>query len=68
MNQNNNKRISNQFGAFCTRVLKNEVRKIYKEYAMQRKREVSLVELMVLFYHKKTVSSTLSTGPLWERL
>lgn len=29
MGNNNEKRISNQFGAFCTRVLKNEARKIY---------------------------------------
>ena len=33
MGNNNEKRISNQFGAFCTRVLKNEARKIYKAYA-----------------------------------
>ena len=45
MGNNNEKRISNQFGAFCTRVLKNEARKIYKAYAAQRKREVSLAEL-----------------------
>lgn len=42
MSENNNKRISNQFGAFCTRVLKNEARKVHNEYAQQRKREVSL--------------------------
>lgn len=45
MGDNNEKRISNQFGAFCTRVLKNEAHKAYKEYAAQRKREVSLGEL-----------------------
>lgn len=42
MSENNEKRISNQFGAFCTRVLKNEARNIHKEYATQRKREISL--------------------------
>lgn len=41
----NDKRISNQFGGFCTRVLKNEARKVHNEYARQRKHEVSFGEL-----------------------
>lgn len=44
-NQDNEKRISNQFGGFCTRVLKNEARKIHNEYIKQRKQEVSFDEL-----------------------
>lgn len=38
-------RIQNQFGGFCTRVLKNEVARIHNEYAKQRKREKPLDEL-----------------------
>ncbi len=45
MKENNEKRISNQFGAFCTRVLKNEAKNIHKEYANRRKHEVSLDSL-----------------------
>ena len=44
-NKDNEKRISNQFGDFCTKVLKNEARKVHNEYAKQRKREVSLDDL-----------------------
>lgn len=43
--KDNDKRISNQFGGFCTRVLKNEARKVHNEYARQRKHEVSFGEL-----------------------
>ena len=45
MKENNEKRISNQFGAFCTRVLKKEAKNIHKEYANRRKHEVSLDSL-----------------------
>lgn len=45
MKENNEKRISNQFGAFCTRVLKNKAKNIHKEYANRRKHEVSLDSL-----------------------
>lgn len=45
MKENNEKRISNQFGAFCTCVLKNEAKNIHKEYANRRKHEVSLDSL-----------------------
>lgn len=38
-------RVQNQFGGFCTRVLKNEVARIHNEYAKQRDREKSLDEL-----------------------
>lgn len=38
-------RIQNQFGGFCTRVLKNEAARIHNEYAKQRNREKSLDEL-----------------------
>lgn len=35
-------RIQNQFGGFCTRVLKNEANRIHNEYARQRELEKSL--------------------------
>ena len=38
-------RVQNQFGGFCTRVLKNEAARIHNEYARQRDREKSLGEL-----------------------
>lgn len=38
-------RVQNQFGGFCTRVLKNEVNRILNEYARQREREKPLDEL-----------------------
>ena len=38
-------RVQNQFGGFCTRVLKNEVARIHNEYAKQRDREKSLGDL-----------------------
>ena len=38
-------RVQNQFGGFCTRVLKNEAARIHNEYARQRDREKSLGNL-----------------------
>ena len=38
-------RVQNQFGGFCTRVLKNEVYRILNEYARQRKHEKPMDEL-----------------------
>lgn len=38
-------RIQNQFGAFCVKVLKNEVRYIQREYTRLRSQEKSLGEL-----------------------
>ena len=38
-------RIQNQFGGFCTRVLKNEANRIHNEYARQRDLEKSLDDL-----------------------
>ena len=35
-------RVQNQFGGFCTRVLKNEANRIHNEYARQRELEKSL--------------------------
>lgn len=35
-------RVQNQFGGFCTRVLKNEANRIHNEYARQRGLEKSL--------------------------
>lgn len=35
-------RVQNQFGGFCTKVLKNEANRIYNEYARQREVEKSL--------------------------
>lgn len=35
-------RVQNQFGGFCTRVLKNEANRIHNEYARQREMEKSL--------------------------
>lgn len=38
-------RIQNQFGGFCTRVLKNEANRIHNEYARQRDLEKSLDDM-----------------------
>ena len=38
-------RIQNQFGGFCTRVLKNEANHIHNEYARQRELEKSLEDM-----------------------
>ena len=35
-------RVQNQFGGFCTRVLKNEANRIHNEYARQREMEKNL--------------------------
>ena len=45
MKDSNEQRIQNQFGGFCTRVLKNEVRCIRREYARRREQEKPLGEL-----------------------
>ncbi|MFV0361930.1 MAG: RNA polymerase sigma factor [Suipraeoptans sp.] len=45
MKDPNELRVQNQFGGFCTRVLKNEAARIHNEYAKQRDREKSLSDL-----------------------
>ena len=45
MNDDYEKRVQNQFGGFCTKVLKNEARHIQREYARQREREMSIDDL-----------------------
>ena len=45
MNDAYEKRVQNQFGGFCTKVLKNEARHIQREYARQREREVPIDDL-----------------------
>lgn len=45
MNDSMEARIQNQFGGFCTRVLKNEANRIHNEYARQRDLEKSLDEV-----------------------
>ena len=45
MNDAYEKRVQNQFGGFCTKVLKNEARHIQREYARQREREMALDDL-----------------------
>ena len=45
MNDAYEKRIQNQFGGFCTKVLKNEARHIQREYARQQEREKSIEDL-----------------------
>lgn len=45
MNDAYEKRIQNQFGGFCTKVLKNEARHIQREYARQREQEKSIDDL-----------------------
>ena len=45
MNDAYEKRIQNQFGGFCTKVLKNEARHIQREYARQREQEESIEDL-----------------------
>ena len=42
MNDAYEKRVQNQFGGFCTKVLKNEARHIQREYVYQLKHEISL--------------------------
>ena len=45
MNNAYEKRVQNQFGGFCTKVLKNEARHIQREYARQRELEKSIEDL-----------------------
>ena len=45
MKSSDERRIQNQFGCFCTRVLKNEARHVYWEYDKLRRYEKSLDEL-----------------------
>ena len=40
-------RVQNQFGGFCTRVMKNEANKIYRERARKQEYEKSLEDLTV---------------------
>ena len=45
MKEKDKERIQNQFGAFCTKVLKNEMATIYNEYTKQSDFEKPLSEL-----------------------
>ena len=45
MNSNDKVKLQNQFGSFCTKVLKNEMKSIQREYTKIRNREVSLESL-----------------------
>ena len=45
MNDAYEKCVQNQFGGFCTKVLKNEAKHIQREYARQREREISIDDL-----------------------
>ena len=45
MNDAYEKRVQNQFGGFCTKVLKNEARHIQREYARQQEQEKSIDDL-----------------------
>ena len=45
MSDANERRIQNQFGGFCVRVLKNEANNIHREHARLRDREKSLNDL-----------------------
>ena len=45
MSDANERRIQNQFGGFCVRVLKNEANNIHREHARLREREKSLNDL-----------------------
>ena len=45
MSDANERRIQNQFGGFCVRVLKNEANNIHRELARLREREKSLGDL-----------------------
>ena len=51
-------RIQNQFGAFCTRVLKNEARYIQREYIRRRDQEKSLDDL---------AASELEQTAVWDK-
>lgn len=48
MNDTYEKRVQNQFGGFCTKILKNEARHIQREYARQREQEKSIDDLTAL--------------------
>lgn len=52
------KRIQNQFGGFCARVLKNEARYIQREYARRRDQEKSLDDL---------TASELEQTAVWDK-
>ncbi len=58
MKDSNEKRIQNQFGAFCVKVLKNEARYIQREYARLRDQEKSLDEL---------TASELEQTAVWDK-
>ena len=45
MSDANERRIQNQFGSFCVRVLKNEANNIHREHARLRDREKFLGDL-----------------------
>ena len=45
MNDSEKRRIQNQFHAFCVTVLKNEARRIQREYTRRRELEKSLEDL-----------------------
>lgn len=51
-------RIQNQFGAFCTKVLKNEARYIQREYSHRRDQEKSLDDL---------TASELEQTAVWDK-
>lgn len=46
MNEDQEQRIQNQFGSFCTRVLKNEIRYIHREFARKRNQEILFSEML----------------------
>ena len=58
MKDSNEQRIQNQFGGFCTRVLKNEAGYIQREYTRLRDQEKSLGEL---------TASELEQTATWDR-
>lgn len=45
MNDSCEQRIQNQFGGFCTKVLKNEAKYIQREYSRLRDRQKSINDL-----------------------
>ena len=58
MKDSNEKRIQNQFGAFCVKVLKNEARYIQRELASLQSQEKSLGEL---------TTSELEQTAVWDK-
>ena len=62
MSDANERRIQNQFGGFCVRVLKNEANNIHREHARLRDREKSLDDLNAAELEQTTTTDQYCMG------